>query len=183
VFLDSAEEAYDMSVKKAPAPTERRSALDQFEKAMRALAKRDHEKAGGIFDALIAAHPEERDILERARLYRGLCSRATERRPAWRPRTFEEFLVHGVYLHNAGEPAEALKAFAQAGEMHPRNEHLLYCTAAAAARAGDTPAALKALRGAIQVNGANRAQARIDDDFAPLRESDEFLELLEAESE
>ena len=173
-----------MSVKKAPAPpTERRAALDQFEKAMRALAKRDHAKAGDLFDALIAAHPEERDILERARLFRGLCARTTERRPAWRPRTFEEFLLHGVYLHNAGEPAEAMKAFAQAGEMPPRNEHLLYCTAAAAARAGDTPAALKALRGAIQVNGANRAQARIDDDFAPLRDSDEFLELLEADSE
>jgi tetratricopeptide (TPR) repeat protein len=171
-----------MNAKKAPAAAERRSALDQFEKALRALAKNDRDKARDILNGLIAAHPDERDILDRARLYRTQCDRG-ERRPAWRPRTFDELLAYGVYLHNAGDYPEALKTYAQAAEMHPRNEHLLYCTAATAARAGDTVAALKALRGAIQVNAANRAQARIDDDFAPLRDNDEFLELLEADSE
>jgi hypothetical protein len=38
--------------------------------------------------------------------------------------------------------------------------------------------ALKALRSAIVVNPANRAQARSDSDFDPIREDEEFAALV-----
>ena len=122
--------------------------VDGFEKGMKALGRREYEKARDILDALIEEYPEERDVLERARAYRQLCERALEKRPAFRPKGFEDLLNHGVFLHNRGEYDEALKALRQAAEIHPRNEHVLYCLAATAARAGDTPGALKALRSA-----------------------------------
>jgi hypothetical protein len=54
----------------------------------------------------------------------------------------------------------------------------LYCLAAAQARAGDLPAAIKALRSAIHANPASRTQARQDPDFLPLRGDGEFRALM-----
>ena len=123
---------------------------------------------------------DERELLERARSYRALCERAIaeSKRTAFRPKGFEDLLNHGVYLHNRGEYEEALKALRQAAEIHPKNEHVLYCLAATAARAGDTATAVKALRSAVAASPANRAQARSDSDFDPIREDEEFIEIV-----
>jgi Flp pilus assembly protein TadD len=87
-------------------------------------------------------------------------------------------LNHGVFLHNRGEYEEALRVLKQAAEIHPRNEHVLYCLAATAARTGDTATALKALRSAIAASPASRAQARSDSDFDLLRDDEEFIALV-----
>lgn len=154
-------------------------ALEIYEKAVKALGKKDYERALDHLESLIESHSEERDLLERARAYRTVCLRALEKRPAFRPKSFEDALNYGVYLHNRGEFAEALKYFQQAVEIHPRNEHALYCLAATSARAGETVAALKALRTAINVNPDNRAQARSDSDFDSLRDEPDFIALVQ----
>lgn len=166
---------------KKPSPTiDRRSqqAIDIFEKAMKAMGKHDYERAREHFDSLVEGFPEERDLLERARSYRAVCERALDKRPAFKPKTFDEMLHHGVYLHNRGEFEEALKFLRQAAEIHPRNEHVLYCMAATAARAGDSATALKSLRGAVTAGTSNRAQARQDPDFDGLRDDEEFLSIV-----
>lgn len=167
-----------MSVKKPAGERKGSQGLDLFEKAVKALGKKDYERALELFDSLIAGHPQERDLVERARAYRTVCERASEKRPAFRPKTFEELLHYGVFLHNRGEYKEALRHLQQAVEMHPKNEHAQYCLAASAARAGDPVAALKALRSAIATSAANRAQARGDSDFDPIREHEEFVALV-----
>ena len=168
-----------MTAKKASAAKRvSHDALDEFEKGMKALGRREYEKARDILDALIEEHPEERDVLERARAYRQLCERALDKRPAFRPKGFEDLLNHGVFLHNRGEYEEALKALRQAAEIHPSNEHVLYCLAATAARAGDPQGALKALRSAIAASPASRAQAKSDADFDSLRDDEEFASLI-----
>jgi tetratricopeptide (TPR) repeat protein len=169
-----------MSGKKTGAAPNRRftQALEVFERAVKALGKRDFEKARDHLDSLIASYPEERDLLERARAYHAVCERALDRRPSFRPRTFAELMNYGVYLHNRGEFSEALRYLSQAAEMQPKNEHALYCQAAAAAQAGDVETALRALRAAIAANPASRAQARNDSDFDRLRDSDAFSSLV-----
>ncbi len=166
--------------KRPASALDRRSAqaLDLFEKAVRALGKKDYGRAGDLLDELLETYPEERDILERARAYRAVVERGSGKKASFRPKSFEELLNYGVFLHNKGEFEEALKFLSQAAEIHPRNENVLYCMAAAAARAGETPMALKALRSAIVVNSANRAQARSDSDFDPIREDEEFAALV-----
>jgi tetratricopeptide (TPR) repeat protein len=159
----------------APAVDRRyQQAVDLFERAVKALGRKDLDRARELLDQLLESHADQRELVERARAYRARCDRS---RPA-RPKTFEELLNFGVVLHNRGDFALAVRYFQQALEIHPRSEGALYCLAAAQARAGDVAAALKALRSAIHANPASRAQARRDDDFAPLRAAAEFQALV-----
>ena len=150
-------------------------AVDLFERAVKALGRKDLDRARDLFDEVVEGHADQQELVERARAYRAMCDRS--RRPA-RPRTFEELLNYGVVLHNRGDFAQAIRYFLQALEIHPRNENALYCLAAAQARAGDAPAALKALRSAIHASPQSRALARRDDDFEPLRGAAEFQALV-----
>jgi tetratricopeptide (TPR) repeat protein len=169
-----------MGERKAAASTDRRPgpALELFERAVKALGKKDFERALELFGTLIDQHAQERELVERARAYRVACERAQEKRPHFRPKGFEDLLNYGVYLHNRGEFEDALKYLQQAAEIHPRNEHVLYCLAAAFSRSGDTTGALKALRSAIGVSTSNRAQAKSDSDFDPIREDPDFVALV-----
>lgn len=168
-----------MSVKKAPVAEKRPNpSVELFERAVKAFGKKDYAKAQGVLGDLVASYPEERDLLDKVRAYQLLCERALGKRASFRPKTFEDLLNYGVFLHNKGEFEEALKVLHQAAEIHPKSEHVLYCIAAAASRAGDSAAALKALRSAIVANSANRAQARGDSDFDPIREDGDFQALV-----
>ena len=169
-----------MSTKKPASPADKRSqaAIDLFEKATRALGKRDFEKAKDHFEAILSQFPDERDVLERARAYLALCERSLDKRPAFKPKTFDEVLHQGVFLHNKGEYEDAIKLLKQAAEMQPQNEHALYCLAATSARAGDSATALRALRQAVDLGANNRTQAKTDTDFDDLREQEEFVAIL-----
>lgn len=160
----------------APVPDRRyQQAVDLFERAVKALGRKDLDRARDLLDELLESHADQQELVERARAYRAMCDRS--RRPP-RPKTFEECLNYGVVLHNRGDFAQAVRYLQQALEIHPRSESALYCLAAAQARAGDVAAALRALRSAIHANPASRAQARRDDDFAPLRAAAEFQALV-----
>jgi tetratricopeptide (TPR) repeat protein len=165
--------------KNAPPPiVDRRyqQALDAFERAVKALGRKDFDRAHDLLDGLIDGFADHQELVERAKTYRALCER--ERKHP-RPKTFEELLNYGVVLHNRGDFQHAVKYLRQALDIHPRNENALYCMAAAHARAGDAQAAIKALKSAIHANPASRAQARKDSDFEPLREAAAFQALVE----
>src|SRR3989304_1303093 len=108
-------------------------ALEIFERAVKALGRKDLDRSRELLDALIEDFADPQELVERARTYRAMCDRS--RRPA-RPKTFEELLNYGVVLHNRGDFAHGVKYLQQARDMHTRNESALYCLAAAQARAG-----------------------------------------------
>jgi tetratricopeptide (TPR) repeat protein len=169
-----------MPKKAAPAPSgdrHYRQAVELFEKAVKAFGRKDFNRTRTYLNNLIESHEDQPDLVERARTYLAMCERAGGEKPP-RPRTFEELLNYGVVLHNRGEFTQAVKYLRQATDKHPRNEHALYCLAAAQARAGETEAAVKALRSAIQANPASRTQARQDPDFEDLRGQEGFVALV-----
>ena len=136
-----------MSAKKPAPAVDRRSqqAIETFEKAMKALGKHDYERAREHFDALIAGFPEERDLLERARSYRAVCERALRASvPPSSPRPSTSCSTTACTSTTGASSRRRSKFLRQAAEMHPSNEHVLYCLAATSARAGDTATALQA---------------------------------------
>lgn len=168
------------SRKSAGAASERRpsEAVEGFEKAMKALGKRDFEKAKTAFEAILASHPAETEVRERSRAYLALCEKRLEKKSAFRPKNLSDLLSQGVFLHNNGEFDEAVRLFRQAVDQQPKNGDALYCLAAATARAGQADAAVDALRSAIEVSPAARAQARADSDFDGLRQEPAFQSLV-----
>jgi tetratricopeptide (TPR) repeat protein len=173
-----------MPTKKANAGSDRRfaQAVEAFEKAVKALGKRDYEKARDLFDQLIQGFPDERDLLDRAHSYREVCRKALDTRPGAKPKGFDALLAHAVLTHNRGEFDEALKLLEQALGLEPTSDDALYCLAASAAQAGHTDRALEALGKAIEIEPGNRAQARSDSDFDALRESEAFIDLVYTQS-
>ena len=68
-------------------------ALDAFEKAVKALGRKDFGRAHDLLDELIDSYADQQELVERAKTYRALCER--ERKHP-RPKTFEELLNYGV---------------------------------------------------------------------------------------
>jgi tetratricopeptide (TPR) repeat protein len=169
-----------MSPKKPSADRAKRlsQALELYEKGLKALGRKDHEKAQAFFEDLLAKYADETDVAERARVYLAVCTRAGDQKTSVRLKSAADFVAWGVMLHNQGDYAEAIKQFRLATEEEPKNEHALYCLAASSARAGEADAALSALRDAIALSPESRAQARSDSDFEPLRDEDAFLDLI-----
>ena len=169
-----------MATKKSATGVDKRfaRAVDAFEKAVKALGKRDYEKAHGLFDNLIESHPQERDLLDRARSYREVCRAALESKPAAKPKSFEALLTSAVMTHNQGDFDAALKLLEQALSLKGSSDDALYCIAATAAQAGDPDRALDSLGKAIEIEPGNRAQARSDSDFDVLRENEAFIDLV-----
>jgi uncharacterized protein HemY len=145
---------------------------------MEALQHHHYGPAQQCFRALIAHHPMERALLDRARVYLELCSRELSRRPP-EPRTIEERLTAATAALNNGshDRAESLARGVLAEDPH--QDLALYLLAVIEVRRGSFDKALSYLGQAIAISPEARAQARHEADFEPLHELDAFHELTE----
>jgi outer membrane protein assembly factor BamD (BamD/ComL family) len=88
--------------------TSQREALALYEHAMRLLQQHSFVKAAELFGQLNVSHPEERDLLERSRLYLAICNRQLS--PATSdPTDNRERLYAATLALNAGRLDEAVR--------------------------------------------------------------------------
>jgi len=153
-------------------------ALALFQRGMEALQKHAYRDASTAFSAVVMGFPNERALLERARVYMELCERESCRRPP-APRTIEERLTAATAALNNGED-QAAEEFARSvlGD-DPKHDLALYLLAAVFARRGSSAEALELLGKAIAISPEASAQARSDDDFMSLHDDDAFWTLTE----
>ena len=154
-------------------------AIAIYESGVRALQKHDFSAAAEQFRAVIQRYPDERELLERARLYLRVCERETANRPAV-PRTPDERVYAATVALNAGDPDAAVAHLRQALGEAPDHDHGHYIMAVALCDKGDSQGALNHLRQAIELNPDNRSNAKQDPDLAPVRVLDGFRQILEA---
>lgn len=154
-------------------------AIAIYETGVRALQKHDFSTAAEQFRAVIQRYPDERELLERARLYLRVCERETANRPAT-PRTPDERVYAATVALNAGDSDAALEHLRQALGDAPDHDHGHYIMAVALCDKGDSQGALEHLRQAIELNPDNRSNAKQDPDLAPVRVLDGFRQILEA---
>ena len=153
-------------------------AVAVYERGVQALQRHDFQAAAGFFRAVLERYPEERELLERARLYLRVCERETSRQPST-PKTPAERVYAATVALNSGDHAGALDHLQRALGEDPDSDHAHYIMAVALGMRGRIDEALNHLRSAISLNPDNRAQARQDPDLEVVREHQSFQSVLD----
>lgn len=152
------------------------NARKDFEKGVTALQKKRIDDAQRHFLDLIQKHPDEKELVDRARVYLAICER---QRRAVQPALTEpeDFYYAAVLEKNRGNVVEAIEHAKRAARKNGggRVDFLLACCYA---QTGDPETALQHLKRAIEEDQRHRIQARHDRDFDPVRDQPEFQELL-----
>jgi tetratricopeptide (TPR) repeat protein len=153
------------------------AALGLLEKAIKFIYQKDFKKARLELKTLLDSHPEEAEILARARSYIRICDRedTAHKRPMI---TNDQLYTLGVMMHNRGDFEAAISYFRQSLDKHKDADYVLYSLAASLAMKGDLADATVNLRKAIELNEENRVYAKNDSDFLSIYAYREFADLV-----
>lgn len=150
-----------------------------YERGVQGLQRHDFAGAAELFRTVIERYPEERELLERARLYLRVCERETARNTP-PPETPAEQVYAATVSLNAGDHATALHHLQRALTADPENDHAHYIMSAALSLRGRREEAIEHLHKAIELNPENRAQALQDPDLENIRGTEGFRAAVEA---
>ena len=149
-----------------------------YERGLQALQRRDFAASADALRTVIERYPDERELLERARLYLKVCERELEpKEPA--PKTADEWVYAATVSLNQEDEANAVLHLQRALAVDARHDHAHYMMAVASTRRNDVNAALDHLRRAVALNPDNRSIARQDPELDPLREAPAFKAALD----
>jgi tetratricopeptide (TPR) repeat protein len=152
------------------------NARKDFDRGVSALQKKKLDEAERNFSDLIQKYPDEKELVDRARIYLAICERQKQ---AAQPALTEpeDFYYAAVVEKNRGNVSEAIEHLKRAVKKNGggRVDFLLACCYA---QTGDSEVSLQHLKKAIEEDHQHRILARHDRDFDPLRETPEFQELL-----
>lgn len=149
-----------------------------YERGVQALQRHDYAGAAGHFKAVLDGYPDERELLERARLYLRVCERETSRQPP-APKSAAERVYAATVALNSGDHSGAMDHLQRALGDDPDSDHAHYTMAVALGMRGRTQEALDHLRHAIAINPENRALARQDPDLDAIRSDSTFRSVLD----
>lgn len=155
---------------------ERSAARREYEKAMELLRRKDTKTAAARFSDLIEKYPEEKELVDRARVYLAAARNGKNRPLA--PEDPSELYHQAVFEKNRGNVGKALELLARAAEGPDGDGRVQYLAACCHALEGRMEDALESLRHAVRVSPQNRIQARLEADLAPLRGTHAFAQLL-----
>jgi tetratricopeptide (TPR) repeat protein len=153
-------------------------AVAVYERGVQALQRHDFQAAAGFFRTVQERYPEERELLERARLYLRVCERETSRAPSV-PKTPAERVYAATVALNSGDHSGALDHLQRALGEDPESDHAHYIMAVALGMRGRVDESLEHLRRAIGLNPDNRALARTDPDLEAIRDHESFRSVLD----
>ena len=154
-------------------------AVAMYERGLQALQRRDFAASADALRTVIERYPDERELLERARLYLKVCERELEPREPT-PKTANEWVYAATVALNAGDEANALRHLQRALTEDARHDHAHYMMAVASVRRNDPSAAVDHLRRAVALNPENRSLARQDPELDALRDDPGFKGALDA---
>jgi tetratricopeptide (TPR) repeat protein len=152
-----------------------------YERGLEALQRHEYGRAAELFQSVLRQYPEEKELLERVRLYLNICERQVTPREA-APQTLEERLYAATLAINGGQYDQAIAHLRLVRDEDPDNDHALYMLAVAHAQRDEHAEAVAHLERAIAINPENRALARTDPDLEPLRDDEAFRSALETPS-
>ena len=156
-------------------------AVAVYERGLEALQSHDYSLAAHLFESVLEQFPEEKELVERVRLYLNICQRQVAPRENT-PQTIDERLYAATLAINGGQYDQAIAHLRLVRDEDPDNDHALYMLAVAHAQRDEHAEAVAHLERAIALNPENRAMARTDPDLEPLHDDDAFRAALETPS-
>lgn len=155
----------------------RTASLKQYEAALKLLYAQEFDKAKALFERIIHAFEEDKELVERTRIHIRLCEQKSARKPP-SPRTADEHYDVAISFYNQGKYEQAFDHLQKALKYDPSSDYVHYALAAINCKTGDLETALHDLREAIKLKPENRFLAQRDDDFAPLKEDTRFVAMV-----
>lgn len=152
-----------------------------YERGLQALQRRDFAASADALRHVIERYPDERELLERARLYLKVCERELEPKEPT-PKTPDEWVYAATVALNAGDESTTIRHLQRALTDDPRHDHAHYMMAVVSVRRGDPSGAIDRLRQAVSLNPENRSLARQDPELDSLRDETAFKAIVEAAS-
>jgi Tfp pilus assembly protein PilF len=152
-----------------------------YERGLQALQRRDFAASAEALRNVIERYPDERELLERARLYLKVCERELEPKDP-PPKTPDEWVYAATVSLNAGDESAAIRNLQRALTDEPRHDHAHYMMGVVAARRGDGVAALEHLRQAVALNPENRSLAKQDPELEAFRDDPSFRAVVDAQA-
>ncbi len=152
-------------------------ALKELERGMNHLHKQQYAEALKNFKTIIDGYPEDKELLDRAQVYRRICE-SRMKSPPPTPKDPAGLFYLGVIKANEADFDGAVGYLQSALQASPEDEKIHYVLASTLALKGERENAVTHLKQAIDLNSLNRIHARNDPDFEPIRDDDALQNLL-----
>jgi len=152
------------------------NARKDFDRGVTALQRKKPDEAERHLLDLIQKYPDEKELVDRARVYLAVCERQKNAARAALVEP-EDFYYVALLEKNRGNVTEAIEHAKRAAKKNGggKVDFLLACCYA---QSGEADTAVEHLRKAIEEDHRNRILARHDRDFDPVRDTPAFQELL-----
>jgi tetratricopeptide (TPR) repeat protein len=154
------------------------NAIQSYEAGLKLMHAEEYEKAIRIFRDLIADHPEEPEIQERARVLMQASDKKLLEKSRTVLRSADDHYNMGIAELNRRQLDAAVQHLHHALKLAPKGDHILYAMAAANALKGNRDEALSFLKQSIHHRPENRFMAARDSDFEILLEDPDFKQLI-----
>jgi len=152
---------------------EYQKALAVFGQAMKDFHKGEMEKAAAGLKSFIEKYAEERELVDRARIYIAIATKRPKKETV-HLKTFEDHFHYAVYKINSGDLDGALKLLEKALEFKTDEAKVFYLISDVRCRLGQADDCLDSLKKAIQKDKHFAVLAQNEADFAPLWEDKRF---------
>ena len=154
------------------------SAIQAYEAGIKLMHAEQFEKAILCFEDLVAEHPEEPEIQERAKVLIHASEKKIQEKGRSVFRSADDHYNVGIADLNRRALSSAIEHLQHALKLAPKAEHILYALATANALDGNRDQALHYLKQSIHYRPENRFLAARDTDFAPLQDDSDFKQLI-----
>lgn len=156
------------------------SALQAYETAIKLMHTEEFVKAKKCLEDIVAAHPEEPEIQERAKVLISACEKKIQEKAKTVLRSADDLYNVGIAELNSRALDSAVQHLQHALKLTPKSDHVLYALAAANALQGNREQSLQYLKQSLQYRPENRFLALRDSDFEALQEDPDFKQLVKS---
>ncbi len=148
-----------------------------YEKGMEHLHRREMEAAASCFSEIVELHPDENELVDRARTYLAVSTNGKRERE--KPLRDPSEIYHAAVVEkNKGNCLKALELVGSVNGHGDPDGRLAYLAACCLALNGRRAEAVERLQASIEASPQNRIQARLEADLASLRSEPRFEALV-----